>query len=205
MTSATLPGGREQLRSAAFELFSQHDVDAVSVRAIAARAGVTAGLVKYHFGSKDGLLAEVDAHAIAVCGEALATAMKQLDDPVGGVSPVEGVAAEIQRALREDAVLRGYIARRLASDDEPGRVLFRQFVGLVNTGLARLRAAGYVRPDVGEAGALVLLTDLILAPLVLARQWTAFTGMDSFDVSLTAPAVFVTNQVLSSGLFVEPS
>lgn len=45
--------------SAARRLFAAQGYDAVSIRAIAAEAGVTAGLVMSYFGTKDALFREV--------------------------------------------------------------------------------------------------------------------------------------------------
>ena len=52
--------GRARLRDAAIECFAAQGFDE-SLRAIAARAGVSAGLVRHHFGSKEQLRAECDA------------------------------------------------------------------------------------------------------------------------------------------------
>lgn len=68
--------GREMLLEAAGELMSELGTIDVSLHQIAKRAGVTAPLVKYHFGSKDGLLlalAERDtAHSIRQLQELMA-------------------------------------------------------------------------------------------------------------------------------------
>jgi AcrR family transcriptional regulator len=57
------PRGREQVRraliEAAAELFAEHGPAGVSVRDVAARAGVNHGLVHQYFGSKRALLGEV--------------------------------------------------------------------------------------------------------------------------------------------------
>jgi DNA-binding MarR family transcriptional regulator len=50
---------RRAVLSAARRLFAAQGYDAVSIRAIAAEAGVTAGLVMSYFGTKDGLFREV--------------------------------------------------------------------------------------------------------------------------------------------------
>jgi AcrR family transcriptional regulator len=51
--------GREQILDAARALFLADGYDRVSLRAIAARAGVDAALISYYFGSKRGLFAAV--------------------------------------------------------------------------------------------------------------------------------------------------
>lgn len=52
--------GRARLRDATIEAFAAQGFD-VSLRVIATRAKVTAGLVRHHFGSKETLPAECDA------------------------------------------------------------------------------------------------------------------------------------------------
>ena len=65
--SSTIDNGdltaRATIRNAALRLFADRGHDAVTVREIATQAGVSPALVVHHFGSKDGLRAEVDAFA----------------------------------------------------------------------------------------------------------------------------------------------
>ncbi len=74
---AATPHGPEQVRAAlvdaAARLFAEEGPKAVSVRQIAAVAGVNHGLVHHYFGSKEGLLREVvRQRATRVMSEALA-------------------------------------------------------------------------------------------------------------------------------------
>jgi AcrR family transcriptional regulator len=46
---------RRKLIDAAIRLFSTHGLDGVTVRNIADEAGISFGLIRYHFGSKEGL------------------------------------------------------------------------------------------------------------------------------------------------------
>lgn len=62
MKPATEPRARDtrdRILNAAEELFVEHGFAATSLRAIASRAGVNLAATNYHFGSKEGLLAEV--------------------------------------------------------------------------------------------------------------------------------------------------
>jgi AcrR family transcriptional regulator len=52
-------GAHDKLLAAAEGLFAAHGYNGVSVRELAAAAGVNSALVAYHFGSKEGLLSEV--------------------------------------------------------------------------------------------------------------------------------------------------
>ena len=58
-TDASAADTREKLTAAAEMLFAEHGYAKVSVRAIAAAAGVNWSLVGYHFRGKEGLLSEV--------------------------------------------------------------------------------------------------------------------------------------------------
>lgn len=60
---------RARLRDAAIEVFGSEGFDA-SVRTIAAKAGVSPGLVIHHFGSKDNLRAVCDEHVAGLIAEA---------------------------------------------------------------------------------------------------------------------------------------
>ena len=53
-----------RIRNAAVELFARDGFEKTNLRAIAAAAGVSAGLVIHHFGSKDEL---IGAGALHVC------------------------------------------------------------------------------------------------------------------------------------------
>jgi len=55
---------RARIRDAAREQFAEHGFERTTIRGIAAAAGVSPGLVRHHFGSKQGLKDAVDAHVV---------------------------------------------------------------------------------------------------------------------------------------------
>ncbi len=55
---------RARIRDAALRLFAERGIGGVSVRDIAGAAGVSPGLIRHHFGSKDGLRDACDSHAV---------------------------------------------------------------------------------------------------------------------------------------------
>jgi AcrR family transcriptional regulator len=54
---------RARIRDAAVRLFGERGIEAASIRDIAAEAGVSSGLVRHHFGSKEELRAACDTYA----------------------------------------------------------------------------------------------------------------------------------------------
>ena len=55
---------RARIRDAALRLFAERGIDGASIRDIANAAGVSGGLVRHHFGSKEGLRDACDAYAL---------------------------------------------------------------------------------------------------------------------------------------------
>lgn len=61
MTTETAGGTREALLAAAASLFAEKGFETVSVREVTGRAGANVASVKYHFGSREGLIDAVVA------------------------------------------------------------------------------------------------------------------------------------------------
>src|SRR5690606_27229456 len=103
---------KSAIRDAAIELFGTYGPDAVSLRAVAAAAGVSQPLIIKHFGSRHGLKEAADAHVLALAREALEPLI------TGGAMPDRGIAdvlasTPVTRYLRseERRVGRGRRAR----------------------------------------------------------------------------------------------
>ena len=58
------PNGRERLIEAAIRLFGRDGFEATSVRAVADKAEVSWGLIRFYFGSKDGLREAAEARVV---------------------------------------------------------------------------------------------------------------------------------------------
>jgi AcrR family transcriptional regulator len=56
--------GRARIRDAALSLFAERGIEATTIRDIAKQAGVSSGLVRHHFGSKDALRDACDTYAL---------------------------------------------------------------------------------------------------------------------------------------------
>lgn len=158
---------RAVIRDEALRLFAVRGPDAVSVRQIAAAAGVSPGLVVHHFGSKDGLRREVDQYVLAVfgamLGELTGEGGQQLLDPAAAAGP-GSLSEAFARHLPDGSPLPGYLRLLLTTDAEAGRLLFRQLYELSRGALDGLAAVGYADRgrDPAVRAALLLANDLAL-------------------------------------------
>jgi len=67
---------RARIREAAIRLFAEHGVEETAVLDIAKEAGVSGGLIRHHFGSKDGLRVACDTY---VCSELVRFKLEALE------------------------------------------------------------------------------------------------------------------------------
>ena len=158
-----------RIRDAAIEAFAEAGVDATSVRAIAARAGVSAALVIHHFGSKEQLRVACDEHVAASVRVQKAAAMRQ------------GPGMDVLAALRaRDAAppLLAYLARTLTDGsphvDELLDELVDDAAGYLQDGIDN----GVLRPVEDVRGLAALLTVWSLGAVVLHDHTRRLLGAD---------------------------
>jgi AcrR family transcriptional regulator len=188
---------RARLRQAAFELFAAHGYDGASVRAIAARAGVSAGLVLHHFGGKEGLRQAVDEWMVQAFGDALADVPS--DVPAEELSA--GVGAAVARVMGANEHLRGYLRRSLMDDSSASVALFERFIELASRELEHLRAADGLQDDVDPLWAPYQLVFLIVGPLLLEPLIQQRLDEAVFDVDVIAGRSAANLRLLSHGIF----
>ena len=169
---------RAVIRDEALRLFAQQGPEAVSMRQIAAAAGVSAGLVVHHFGSNEALREVVDQYVLdtfdAVLGEMTGRAAPDLYDPAATGSLVEAVL----RHLPADSPLPGYLRRMLLSDSPAGSQLFGKLFAFSEQMLAALSQAGMATPGEDPAVRAAFLMANDLAVLLLRDRLTEVLGVD---------------------------
>ncbi|MFC8367611.1 TetR/AcrR family transcriptional regulator [Streptomyces sp. NPDC057239] len=174
---------RAVIRDEALRLFAERGPESVTVRQIAGAAGVSAGLVVHHFGSKDGLRQEVDQYVLAVfeamLGELTGEGGQELLEPGAGSASLSEAFA---RHLPAGSPLPGYLRRLLLTGADTGRVLFRRLFELSRRTLDELVAAGTADPgrDPAVRAAVLLANDL--AVFLLRDHLTDVLGTDPLSV-----------------------
>jgi TetR/AcrR family transcriptional regulator, regulator of cefoperazone and chloramphenicol sensitivity len=127
-----------RIRDAAIDLFGREGFG-VGVRAIAAAAGVSPGLVIHHFGSKDGLRRACDAY-IAETVRAGKSESLQTSDPAAWFAAL----AEIE----DYAPMMSYLMRTLQTGGELAKLLWRTMIDNAERYLDDGVRAGTVKPSV---------------------------------------------------------
>jgi len=92
--------GRERLLDAAVRLIAREGIDNVRIARIATEAGVSAGLVHYHFASRDALLEEALEHSYERAGDLRLAAFEE-----GRATAAQRLAAMIDQCLPTDRAL----------------------------------------------------------------------------------------------------
>ena len=130
---------RDRLRDAAIETFARLGLRA-TVREIAADAGVTAGLVTHHFGSRDALRAACDAEVLR--------RVRALNEDGLARSPEEQIA--MIGELDEQGATMAYALRLIREGGAAARGFLERMVVDATSYLEAAVAAGIVRPSRGD-------------------------------------------------------
>lgn len=170
---------RATIRNAALRLFGDRGPDAVTVREIATQAGVSAALVVHHFGSKEGLRAEVDAFAARAFDEILeALPEEDLAELLTGGAGSGSLAEAFARGFPPGSPLPGYLRRLLLTNDPAGAALFGRWFATSRRLLDAMVEMGVARPsgDPDVRAAFLLVNDLAL--ILLRNQIAGAIGAD---------------------------
>jgi TetR/AcrR family transcriptional regulator, regulator of cefoperazone and chloramphenicol sensitivity len=174
---------RTAIRDAALRLFAEHGAAKVSVRQIAAAAEVSPALVLHHFGSKEGLVAGVDAHVVGIV-ERFADAFDAVDIDRIFAGDSESAVSAMTAAFPPGSPELAYVPRMLLEGGDSGRALFAHWHAYTVRVLADWETAGVVRPgpDREALAAFMLTADLGL--MMLRDHVSATIGDDPFGDGL---------------------
>lgn len=169
---------RARIRDESLRLFADRGADAVSMRDIAAAAGVSPALVVRHFGSKDGLVEAVDSHVVAALDAVLTAVTEQSAANGLGPSAVPSMLDGLATHLPPDSPIPAYLGRLLTTGGPLGTTLFQRLYEMSRKTLAAMVDAGVATagddPDVRAA--VLLVNDL--AVLTLRDRLTEVLGDD---------------------------
>lgn len=169
---------RAKIRDAALHLFADHGADAITVRQIAASAQVSPALVIRHFGSKESLREEIDAHVVRTI-DAILKVLAEKPSPENLSSVVEAVVQH----LPSDSPIPGYVRRLLLEGGHAGRALFRHLFAIGQETVSRLIKEGFAVPGADPRVRAAFLMANDLAVLLLRDHLTELLGVDPLSAS----------------------
>jgi AcrR family transcriptional regulator len=190
------PSPIERIRNAALKSFATQGSSDTSLRAIAAAAGVSLGLVQHHFATKAGLIKAVDDYVLAVV-------ITQITQPVPDTTSdsVAEIGDRVARMISEVPDIADYVGRALIDGRPVGYMIFD---ALLNSGMARWIR----RSERGESRDDLDLTWAAINSLVLALGTFILRGHVERHLPepLTTPAQLrrwqnAVNTLLREGLF----
>jgi AcrR family transcriptional regulator len=180
MTSRTQPSnrpgygaGRQALLEAAIRVVAGKGLRGLTLRAVASEAGVTHGLVRHHFGTRDALIEETVLHSArhSIDASSLEPGTGDLDDMAAGLGGMVDDEVEVQ-AFQYELLLE---ARRRHELLPHVRQMYDEYIQATRRELER---AGFLEdPDLAR------ITFAALDGLVL--QQVVFGGAERTDSAVT--------------------
>ncbi len=158
---------RARIRNAGLHQFATSGFAGTPMRAIAAEAGVTIGLISHHFGSKEGLKEAVESWIVEQFANAIARADTQAGDSVASATNRDASVAEM---MLENPLIVAYLRRDLL-EEGGSHTLITRLAHLSGESIDALRDHGKASQDRSRVEQVVnvmvrQLGKLFLQPLI---------------------------------------
>ncbi len=170
---------RARIRDEALRLFTERGPDMVTIRDVAAAAGVSPALIMRHYKTKEGLRAAVDDHVSAV----YETLLGEIVAPGNGNDPfaadtVPSMAELLVKQLPPDSPIPAYLGRMLLHGGPVATEIFARLHAASVATLAAMGRAGHADPgeDPAVRAAFLLANDL--AVILLRARLGEVLGVD---------------------------
>lgn len=177
---------KARIIQAALRLFGERGIEAVSIRDIAAEAGITHALVHRYFGTREELLASVLSHEIETTGRVLADRVGDERDPLVVLRVLVEYGLSDGRGFFDlvmQADTAGYAPETLTTPDAD-----RPFDRLAHA-IGALRDAdrdGREPSDVRDVRILLLIVTATMSAVATHPRWLlASVGLDPSDTEAT--------------------
>lgn len=157
---------RARIREAALEHFARDGYDRATIRAIAKTAGVSPGLLRHHYGSKEELREACDHYVFEMIHRANA---EILSDP--------GASSQIRQTSKP---FGSYVARSLSDDSPTVGPIFDELVTMTEAWLARTDDARTDTPTVDRRVRAALITAMKVGIPLLHEHVSRALGTDMF-------------------------
>jgi len=187
---------RARIRDAAILLIGSNGFAATSARAVAAEAGVSAGLVIHHFGSMRELK--------EACDDFIITEVARRKTGLGD-DDLNAAVQEWYSDLDKYQPWLSYLGRLFTDDSDAGADLFDRFVAMSRTMLDEGVANGQVRPSADEHARTVLLVTHSLTTLILQGHIARSLGSERLSAESLSRMGNAALELYTGGLYLNSS
>jgi TetR/AcrR family transcriptional regulator, regulator of cefoperazone and chloramphenicol sensitivity len=182
----SLPGdrtARARIRDEALRLFGNRGTDGVTIRDIAAAAGVSPALVMRHYGTKDGLREAVNEYVARVFEAMLTQVAETAGAEAFDQGAVPALGEMVAANLPADSAIPAYLSRMLVAGGPAGSALFGRLYKVSRDALSGMVAAGSASAgaDPEVRAAFLLVNDL--AVLLLRDRLREVLGIDPLSAA----------------------
>lgn len=189
--------GKARLRDAAIEAFATKGFDE-SLRAIALRAGVTAGLVRHHFGSKENLRAECDATVLLRFRALKEQSMDTAPSLLFAHLPI----------TRDAGLLMVYMLRCIRHGGPSAQAFVESMIAETAAFTANAVAKGILKPSLDEGARVKLLVHQALGGMLVHLGLGHEIELENFQGVMAgyyAETVLPTLELFTYGVFADSS
>jgi AcrR family transcriptional regulator len=160
---------RARIREAAIRHFADEGYERSTIRGIAVTAGVSPGLLRHHFGSKEELRRACDEHV----AQTMRRINAQYLDDLGGAATDRSLLQPFER----------YIVRALAENSPSAAAIFDELVTMTEQWLKRADAARQDPPAVDRRIRAALISAMASGIPLLHEQLSRAVGADIFGAA----------------------
>ena len=188
---------KAKIRNAAVALFVRDGFQQAKLRAIAAAAGVSVGLIAHHFGGKDGLRSACDEHVLRVL-----TARAKAAGRATGVADLLG---DYLSDPAEYRLLVEYMARAIQEDTPAAGTFVDAMVAESEAIFTSGAADGTMRPSADPRALAVFSVLTSVAVLTMPPALARALGHERFGPDVLRRMAVPTLELYTHGLYTDDS
>jgi len=166
---------REDLLEAAIRHFARHGFGKGALVDIAADAGVSIGMVRHYFGSKDGLIENCNRIVTDALGEIFRNILDG-ELPADGQTFIDELNRRTRAQLQDQLHLLYYLKQLSIDQPDASTTVFRDYFQLLQGELNRLEALGHLRKGANKVWLTFQLMFMQMGPVYLSEQIEAIIG-----------------------------
>lgn len=195
---------RKDLLAAALKLFGHQGFKQVNLTDISERAGVSIGLIRHYFGSKDGLIDECTGVVMSRMRE-IFTQILDGSGPSEGAAFIEHLERKTRDAFSNSVDLLQYL-RQLTIENPPvANVVFKEYFQLFQQELNRVEAAGHLRGNANKVWLTFHIMFMQMGPVFLSKQIEAVIGSSSHSPEAIRERGNENARILKYGILARPN